>query len=157
LQSSARRGIIVIKLCPTGRRNLMKLMKTVFLPLAILGICIVWLMADSSFSQADNKKDKESAKTTVQRVISTPSDKSDVIGYLETRDKVVTIGRGTKGAVYTVKNKAGKVLAVNLNDKDFQAKFPGLFDQVKNGLAGKAGNDASLRKNSRVPPSVNDR
>jgi hypothetical protein len=74
---------------------------------------------------------------------------SIVIGYLQTRNRVVTISRDSRGAIYTVKNKNGKTLAAGLREKDFETKFPALHDQIQNGFAG---NDASLR--SRPMPVI---
>ena len=98
------------------------------------GIIAVWIgltIAAKSFAQDENKKSQATDKKFV------------VIGYLQTRDRVVTIGRGLKGPVYTIKNKNGKVLAENISERNLKAKFPLIYSQVKDGLAG---NDARLRK-----------
>jgi|WetSurMetagenome_2_1015567.scaffolds.fasta_scaffold107142_2 hypothetical protein len=70
--------------------------------------------------------------------------KEVVIGHLQMRDKVVTISKGEKGTVYTVKNKDGKLLDENLNEKNFQAKYPVLYDRLQDGRAGE--NDLWRRK-----------
>jgi hypothetical protein len=67
----------------------------------------------------------------------------NVIGYLHTRDKIITIVRGPNGTVYTIKTKSGKTLATKARERDLQAKFPDVYRQVKDGLAG---NDATLRR-----------
>ena len=78
----------------------------------------------------------------------------DIFGHLQTRDRIITISKGRKGTVYTVKSRDGKVLNANLSEKDFRAKYPSLYEKVKYGLAG---NDATLRKTYAeplVPPRV---
>jgi hypothetical protein len=122
----------------------MKWMKKLFVPLSILSVCIALVTLDRSFSQDGKQKTKEPAKSRVKQDKATPAGKDVVIGYLHTRDRVITIGRGSKGSIYTVKDKSGKTLALNLNEKEFQAKYPELYDQVKNGLA----NDATIYKKS---------
>ena len=75
----------------------------------------------------------------------TPTDQIEegaVIGYIQTRDKTITIRSGSDGPLYTVKSIDGKVLAVDLPLDDLYAEFPDLKEIVENGLAG---DDASLR------------
>jgi hypothetical protein len=92
---------------------------------------------DSAKSQSaeQNKADKDSAR-------------KNIMGYLHTRDKIIAISRGENGTVYTIKTKDGKTLATNINEKDLQAKYPDIYRQVREG---RAANDASIYKNSRVP------
>ncbi len=110
----------------------------------ILLTLFVLTAAAGPLAQADKAGSNAPAQSQVKQDKAAQSGKGVVIGYLHTRDKVVTISRGSKGAVYTVKNKAGKVLALNLNEKAFRAKYPALYDQVRNGLAG----DATLYKDA---------
>jgi hypothetical protein len=122
----------------------MKRMKLVLIPLCTLAVYIALVTADSLFSQAEKNKNSQPAKSqsVEQNNKQKPStEKSNVIGYLQSRDKVVTIIRGEKGTIYTVKTKDGKTLAENLNEKDLETKYPVIFNQVKYGLAG---NDARL-------------
>jgi hypothetical protein len=84
-----------------------------------------------SIAQDENKKSQ------------TINNNSVVIGYMQSRDRVVTISQGPNGAVYTIKNKDGKVLAENFSEKDLKEKYPSVYSQIKYGLAG---NDARLRK-----------
>ena len=101
--------------------------------LFLLGMIAFWIglsIAARSFAQ-----DKSGA--------SQATDKSSVvIGYMQSRDRVVTIRRSSKGTVYTIKDKDGKVLAKNISENDLKGKYPFIYDQVKYGLAG---NDAGLR------------
>lgn len=71
-----------------------------------------------------------------------PQGKS-VIGHLESRDRIITVNQGTKGPLYTITTKEGKVLASKMDEKSLQAKYPDLYHQVKDGVAG---NDARLDK-----------
>lgn len=98
---------------------------------AVVFALIVGSEPARSEEQNQNKKD---SKIQAQGV---------VIGYIESRDRIVTIARGPKGSVYTVKSKDGKVLDAKLSDKEFETKYPDIHKQIKEGLAG---NDASLRK-----------
>jgi hypothetical protein len=119
----------------------MKRMKASFLFLSLLAVCALLILAGRIIAQTTQSNIEPSAKT--QAVPKASAEKSAVVGYLHTRDKVVAISRGAEGPIYTVKTKDGKLLASDLNEKDFEEKYPTLFNQVKYGLAG---NDASLRK-----------
>jgi hypothetical protein len=67
-----------------------------------------------------------------------------VIGYLEKRDRVITIKSGPKGTVYTVATKDGKVLHENLSAEQLKAQAPDVFGLIKTGVAG----DARVRPQS---------
>jgi hypothetical protein len=107
----------------------MKRIKGVLISLGILAICIAVMPATSP---AGEQKEKPQ----------TPDAKYVVIGHLQSRDKVVTISLGPNGAVYTIKNKAGKVLEAQIQEKDLQDKYPTIYYQITSGVAG---NDATLR------------
>ncbi len=104
----------------------MKLFKRALLILTILALYIGLNAADRSSVRGHDKEKKD-----------------NVIGYLHTRDRIVTIVRGPNGIVYTIKTKTGKTLATKIREKDLQAKYPDVYRQVKDGLAG---NDATLRR-----------
>jgi hypothetical protein len=127
-------------------------MKTIVISISVLAICIVLTMPDSSLAQTANQNKKEPSKSKVveqEQGRQAPAGKDVVIGYLESRDRVVTLFRGAKGTVCTVKTKDGKTLATKINEKDLQAQYPALYDQIKYGVAG---NDATLRR-SLVQPA----
>jgi hypothetical protein len=120
----------------------MKRMKAVAIPLSVFAVIVALMMTYRSVAQSGSQKSNEPPKSQVTE--QNKGQKKDVvIGYLHTRDRVVTISKDSKGAVYTVKDKNGKTLHAKLNEKDFEAKYPELYDQVKNGLAG---NDATIYK-----------
>ena len=124
----------------------MRRMKAIVISLGVLAIGIVLTAPGSSFAQTANQNKKEPSKPTVVeqgKGRQASAGKEVVIGYLESRDRVVTLLRGSKGTVYTVKTKDGKTLAMKINEKDFQAQYPALYDQIKHGVAG---NDATLRR-----------
>lgn len=104
----------------------MKLLKSALLLMTISVLFIGLNMADR-FSASGQDKGK----------------KDNVIGYLHTRDKIVTIVREPNGTVYTIKTKSGKTLATRIREEDLQAKYPDVYRQVKDG---RAGNDATLRR-----------
>jgi hypothetical protein len=58
-----------------------------------------------------------------------------VIGYLEKRDRVITIKSGPKGAVYTVATKSGKVLFENVTAEQLRAQAPEIHQLIKTGVA----------------------
>jgi hypothetical protein len=123
----------------------MKPTKMLRIALSAVVLCFVLTTGWQLIAQSVNRTGNE--PIAVKRKGS--SGGSIVIGYVQTRDRVITISRDSRGSVYTVKNKDGKTLAAGLREKDFEAKFPALHDQVKNGFAG---NDASLR--SRPMPVI---
>ncbi len=124
----------------------MKSMKASSICISLLTVCLFLLATAGVFTQTGKGKAEQSPQVQPDKQTAA---KGSVIGYLQTRDKIVTISRGAKGSVYTVKAKDGKVLASDLNEKDFEEKYPTLFNQVKYGLAG---NDATLRKSSLQAP-----
>jgi hypothetical protein len=133
------------------QEGFMRLIKQILLPLCVIAVGIGLVMPSSSFGQAEKKKNNQPVKpplveqNTKQKAT---AEKSNVMGYLQSRDKIVTIITGPKGTVYTVKTKDGKTLAMDLNEKDLETKYPAIFHQVKYGLAG---NDATLRNNTSAP------
>jgi hypothetical protein len=118
----------------------MKLIKTASISISIFAVCIALIVANGSFAQDESQKSNEPAKSQV--VAQTQSEKDIVIGYLHTRDRIITIIRGPEGSAFTVKTSDGRILDSKLNEKSFQVKYPTLSNQIKYGLAG---NDATLR------------
>jgi hypothetical protein len=115
----------------------MRLMKRAYIGVSVLAVCIAFTMVDRAFTRVGDQGSNEPA------VSSQKDGKYVVIGSLQTRDKIVTISRGPKGIVYTIQDKDGKIVGKRLQEKDLQAKYPGIYQQIKSGLAG---NDATLRK-----------
>ena len=83
-----------------------------------------------------------------------------VVGYLEKRDRTITIKAGPKGALYSVKTADGKVLCENLSKEQLRAQSPEIAEFLNNAVAGAAGankadarlrpmTDASLQRDAR--------
>ncbi len=76
-----------------------------------------------------------------------------VIGYLQSRDRTVTIKAGPKGPLYSIKTAAGKVLCENASLEQLRAQAPELHQFIKSAVAGtgKGGIvvDASVRLQKR--------
>lgn len=86
-----------------------------------------------------------------QMVASATGDRYAVIGYLEKRDRVITIKAGPRGTIYSVAAKDGKVLFENLSAEQLKAQAPELHELIRTGVAGDARMrsskiDASLRR-----------
>jgi hypothetical protein len=69
-----------------------------------------------------------------------------VIGYVEKRDRVITILSGPKGTVYSVATREGKVLFENRSLEELKAQAPDIHEFIKTSVAGDA----------RVRPTVKD-
>ncbi len=74
-----------------------------------------------------------------------PADTYPVIGYLEKRDRNITIKAGPKGPLYSVKTADGKVLCENLSAEQLQAQAPEIAQFLKSAVAGSAGTKADAR------------
>jgi hypothetical protein len=68
-----------------------------------------------------------------------------VIGYLEKRDRTITIKAGPKGPLYSVKTSDGKVLCENLSQEQLTAQAPELGEFLKTAVAGTPGVKADAR------------
>jgi hypothetical protein len=68
-----------------------------------------------------------------------------VIGYLEKRDRTITIKAGPKGPLYSVKTAAGKVLCENLSAEQLRAQAPELSEFLRTAVAGTPGAKADAR------------
>jgi len=77
-----------------------------------------------------------------------------VIGYLEKRDRTITIKAGPKGPLYSVKTADGKVLCENLSKEQLSAQAPELGEFLKNAIAGTPGAKADARVRIKTDASV---
>jgi hypothetical protein len=66
------------------------------------------------------------------------ADNLPVIGYLEKRDRTITIKAGPKGPLYSVQTADGKVLCENLSADQLRAQAPELSEFLKTAVAGAA-------------------
>ena len=109
-------------------------------------LCLLFAFTGLSLSEEGKQQSQTRTEVPPQRpVIQSTKDKTshqfNVIGYLEKRDRIITIKSGPKGTVYTVATKDGKVLHDNLTVEQLKAQVPDLHDLIKTGVAG----DARLR------------
>ena len=65
-------------------------------------------------------------------------DSLPVIGYLEGRDRLITIRAGPQSPLYSVTTKEGKVVFENLSTEQLKAQAPEIYNEIKSGLAGDA-------------------
>jgi hypothetical protein len=79
-----------------------------------------------------------------------------VIGYLEKRDRNITIKAGPKGPLYSVKTTDGKVLCENLSKEQLSAQAPELSEFLKTAVAATPGAKADARIRIKVDASVRD-
>jgi hypothetical protein len=117
----------------------MRRMKASSVCISLLTVSLSLIAASGILGQ---KKEPQQTPSTAAQADGTVTAKDVNMGCLQSRNKIVMISRGAKGSFYTVKDKDGRVLASKIAEKEFEEKYPALFNQVKYGLAG---NDASLR------------
>ena len=118
-------------------------MKTTKSALILFGSISIWIAlvlghVSSVRSEGQDKRVPEKTRVTEQN----RSAQGVVLGYLESRNKVVVISRGPKGTVYSVRSRDGKILDAKLSEKELKRKHPEIHSQIEHGLAG---NDATIR------------
>jgi len=77
-----------------------------------------------------------------------------VIGYLEKRDRTITIKAGPKGPLYSIKTAGGKVLCENLSADQLRAQAPELHEFLKTAVAGNPGRKADARVRIKTDASL---
>jgi hypothetical protein len=128
----------------------MRTIQTIF-----LGVVVLVAMAGQALSQDKLPQSTRPQLTTTNETQTAAPAKSvkaadefPVIGYLEKRDRTITIKAGPKGPLYSVKTADGKVLGENLSADQLRAQAPELSEFFKTAVAGAAGAnkaDARLR------------
>ena len=73
-----------------------------------------------------------------------------VIGYLEKRDRTITIKAGPKGPLYSVRTADGKALCENVSGDQLRAQAPELAEFLKTGVAGPGGPKVAARVSIRA-------
>ena len=73
-----------------------------------------------------------------------------IIGYIEKRDRTITIKSGPKETIYSVKSADGKVLCNNVTLEQLRAQSPELHEFVKTAVAGNISNGATADSRLRV-------
>ena len=77
-----------------------------------------------------------------------------VIGYIEKRDRTITIKAGPKGPVYSVKTADGKVLFNNCSMEQLIAQAPELGKDLKTAVAGAPGAKTDARVRVKMDASL---
>ncbi len=112
-----------------------------------IAVVAVFVIAMAGCALSAGKRN--AGKSEQQMVVSPTGDSYAVIGYLEKRDRVITIKAGPQGPVYSVATKDGKILHENLSAEQLKAQSPELHELIKTGVAG----DARMRS-SKIDASV---
>ena len=106
-------------------------------------VSAIALIFAGSVSLAHSESDKPSTPT-IQKAETTAdvgdrvaaSSEYPVIGTVKTRDRTIVIVSGPDGPLYSVRDKNGTVVSLELSEKDLQAQHPGIYRHIKGGLAG---------------------
>lgn len=85
-------------------------------------------------SEARADSPEEAANAALVPVSATPSDPSEVLFGLETREHQVYIHSTDHGSLYTVKSKDGRVLADRISEVELGVSYPDLHDILNNGI-----------------------
>ncbi len=105
----------------------------------------VGLLAAATQLSADDTTNRSHTATSAQAASPQASANSQntvskpelpVIGYIESRDRILTLKAGPHGTVYSCKTKDGKVLFENLSAEQLRAQSPELDDFLKSAIAG---------------------
>ena len=73
-----------------------------------------------------------------------------VVGYIEKRDRTITIKAGPKGPVYSVKTAEGKVLFENVSAEQLRAQAPELHEFIKGAMAAGSGGKKREKTDARM-------
>ena len=96
----------------------------------------------------------QTAQTPTATTKVKPATNFPVVGYIEKRDRTITIKAGPKGPVYSVKTADGKVLCENLSKEQLSAQAPELGEFLKTAVADASGAKADARVRVRVDASM---
>jgi hypothetical protein len=117
----------------------MKLNLKVLFACAILAVgCGLLFSQDKSRTAPANPTQTAKSSATNAATADFP-----IIGYIEKRDRTITIKSGPKETIYSVKSADGKVLCNNLTLEQWRAQSPELHEFVKTAVAGNISNGAT--------------
>ena len=118
----------------------------------VMSVIILVGLTGLTFSQEKSRQNSTSKPVAVKAPGSVPGSTNlntadyPIIGYIEKRDRTITIKAGPKSSVYTVKNADGKILFENLSADQLRAQAPDLQEFIKTAVAGDpAVSDARIR------------
>ncbi len=100
-------------------------MKALLAVVAYVGIAVTTAWAADTVAAPP----AEGPKTNTVRRSQT---ESKIIGYLETRDRIITL---YAGSTYSVKTKDGKVIAERVSLEALQSRFPEIHRLIRTGVA----------------------
>lgn len=127
----------------------------------VVGAAVLVAAAGLALSQDKSPQSTRSKLTSPHQAQAAPSSSTvkatpdyPVIGYLEKRDRNITIKAGPKGPVYSVKTADGKVLCENLSADQLRAQAPEIAEFLKTAVAGTAGAKADARGGVKMDASV---
>ena len=113
--------------------------KQLVVSLGLLG-CATLALADVMQSTAPKAASTPAATASNTGAINA-EEAYPVIGNLEKRNCVITIKSSTRGTIYSIATKDGKILHENVSAEQLKAKAPELYQAIKTGLA----NDARVQ------------
>jgi hypothetical protein len=115
-----------------------------FLACATLAVGTGLLLSQEKPSPTAPSKTASPAKqSTSSATTNAPAFDFPIIGYIEKRDRTITIKSGPKETIYSVKSADGKVLCNNLTLEQLRAQSPELHEFVKTAVAGNLSNGAT--------------
>jgi len=69
-----------------------------------------------------------------------------VVGFIEKREKVITLKAGPEGTLYTIEKKNGELLVEDVSEQHLFSEFRDLYKFVKNAIASADSNKAGSVK-----------
>src|SRR6266436_5673870 len=107
------------------------------------------LLSQEKFSPTAPAKQTPSPKAK-SAATNAPVSDFPIIGYIEKRDRTITIKSGPKETIYSVKSADGKLLCNNLTLEQLRAQSPELHEFVKTAVAGNISNGATADSRLRI-------
>ena len=127
----------------------------------LFSVAVLVSVAGFGLSQ-DKSPPRTPARLKVSREVQASSPSANVkaaadfpvVGYIEKRERTITIKAGPKGPVYSVKTTDGRVLFDNLSQEQLSARAPELGEFLKTAVPGTPGAKTDARLRVRVDASM---
>ena len=123
--------------------------KTLFVAI-ILAVTASPVLSQEKASSTALTKPASPAKQSTASATNAATPDFPIIGYIEKRDRTITIKSGPKETIYSVKSADGKLLCNNLTLEQLRAQSPELHEFVKTAVAGNISNGATADSRIRV-------
>ncbi|MEY2427831.1 MAG: hypothetical protein QOJ40_716 [Verrucomicrobiota bacterium] len=117
--------------------------KILIADLVLAGLVTLVLAEDKPAKSAATKA-SDAGISNLRSKKSTPPD-FPIIGYIEKRDRTITIKAGPKGTLYSVRSADGKTMLENLSAEQLHAKAPELDEFIKSAVVGNSAPTADAR------------